>query len=188
MEDLAQITENKTYTIEDVMALPDGQRAELIDGHWYDMATPSRIHQEIVMAIAYELRSYVRKKGGDCRVYPAPFAVFLNKDNRNYLEPDIVVVCDPGKLSDRGCEGAPDLVVEVVSPSTSRRDYAIKLFKYRTAGVREYWIINPETKTINSYLFSAEGEDSEQADQISFDGKLVSGIYPDFEVTLAELL
>ena len=188
MEDLAQITENKAYTIEDVMALPDGQRAELIDGHWYDMATPSRIHQDIVSILTWKFNEYISKKGGDCRVYPAPFAVFLNKDNRNYLEPDIVVVCDPGKLSDRGCEGAPDLVVEVVSPSTSRRDYAIKLFKYRTAGVREYWIINPETKTINSYLFSPEDEDSEQADQISFDGKLVSGIYPDFEVTLAELL
>ena len=186
--ELARTDYNRNeYTVEDVMNLPDGQRAELIDGHWFDMATPNRIHQEIVMAVSWELRNYIRGKGGKCRVYPAPFAVFLKKDNRNYLEPDVVVVCDEDKLSDRGCEGAPDLVVEVVSPSTKRRDYGLKLFKYRMAGVKEYWVINPETRIINSYVFDVD-EEKGWGDQISFDEELVSELFPDLSMRLAEVL
>ena len=177
------------YTVDDIMNLPEGERAELIDGVWYDMAAPLREHQEIVSVINTELSNHIRKKGGSCRVYPAPFAVFLNQDNRNYLEPDVTVVCDPGKLDKYGCKGAPDLVVEVTSPTTKDRDYAIKLFKYRDAGVKEYWIINPDSKTINTYSFSDEAEERvEKADQISFDEELTSSLYPDFSLTLSELL
>ena len=177
------------YTVDDIMNLPEGERAELIDGVWYDMATPLREHQEIVMAVSGRLDQYVREKGGKCRVYPAPFAVFLNKDNRNYIEPDVTVVCDPEKLDKYGCNGAPDLVVEVVSPSTKDRDYAIKLFKYRDAGVKEYWIINPESRTINTYAFSDEAEERvESANQLSFDKELTSSLYPGFSMVLSELL
>ena len=130
-------TDNIGYTVDDILSLPDGKRAELIDGHWYDMATPLRIHQRIVMLISNALHDFIKNKGGSCEVYPAPFAVFLNNDNKNYLEPDVTVICDPNKLTDIGCEGAPDLVVEVTSPSTEKRDYGVKLFKYRAAGVRE---------------------------------------------------
>ncbi len=182
-----KMEEKKGYTVKDIYALPEGKRAELIDGHWYDMAAPSRVHQDIISILTWRLNDYISKKGGNCRVYPAPFAVFLSHDNKNYLEPDVSVVCDPNKLSDRGCEGAPDLVMEVVSPSTMRRDYALKLFKYRAAGVKEYWIINPETRAINTYLFSTD-EEEEIAGQITFDEKLVSGLYPDFEIVLADLL
>ena len=88
-------------------------------------------------------RKLYTKKKGECEVYAAPFAVFLNKDDHNYIEPDISVICDKNKLDDRGCNGSPDWVIEITSPSDPQRDYGIKLFKYRTAGVREYWIINP---------------------------------------------
>ena len=102
------------------------------------------------------------------------------------MEPDISVICDKNKLTDKGCDGAPDLVVEIVSPSTARMDYAIKLFKYRAAGVREYWIINPDTRMTMTYHFATD-ENEETAAQIPFEGELLSAICSDFRVTLAEL-
>ena len=140
-----------TYTTDYMYALPEGQRAELINGIVYDMAPPSRLHQEIVMNLSAEIRDYIKINHGSCKVYPAPFAVFLNKDNKTYVEPDISVICDKSKLDDRGCNGAPDWIIEVVSPGTKRMDYGIKLFQYRTAGVREYWIVNPLNRTVNVY-------------------------------------
>ncbi len=175
------------YTIDDIMALPEGERAELIDGVWYDMATPSTDHQGIVNAISTELTNHIRKKGGSCKVFPAPFAVFLNNDDYNYLEPDVTVVCDPDKLDSKGCHGAPDLVVEVVSPSTRGRDLGLKLFKYRNSGVREYWVINPETRIITAYGFSEnQDEEKEEANQVSFDDEFSSFIFPEFSMKLSE--
>lgn len=150
-----------SYTTDDIYALPEGRRAELIDGQIYDMAPPSRVHQKIVSGLHYKIRAYIEQRHGACEVYPAPFAVFLHADDKNYVEPDISVICDDSKLDDRGCNGAPDWVVEVVSPSTQRMDYSIKLFKYRTAGVREYWIVNPMKQTVQVYSFEGE-EDSAQ--------------------------
>lgn len=135
------LPKSNTYTIDDIYALPEGQRAELIDGQIYDMAPPSPMHQELVMELSATLRDYIKKNGGPCKVYPAPFAVFLNEDDRNYVEPDISVICDSSKVDNRGYQGAPDFIIEIVSPSSQRMDYLTKLFKYRTAGVREYWIV-----------------------------------------------
>ena len=177
----------KEYTIEDIMALPDGQRAELIDGEWFDMATPLSIHQMILVAVVGELRDYIRNKGGECLVLPAPFAVFLNNDDYNYLEPDVSIICDREKIDDKGCHGAPDLVVEIISPSTKKRDYGIKLFKYRTAGVKEYWIINPDTKTINTHVFD-NGEGKETGDQVTFDEEIPCALFPDLKLILKEAL
>ena len=128
------LQQEKIYTIEDIYALPDGQRAELIDGRIYNMAPPARIHQKLITELVSALHQHIRDNNGDCEVYPAPFAVFLNADDKNYVEPDISVVCDKSKLIEKGCNGAPDLIMEVVSPSTQQMDYGIKLFKYRTAG------------------------------------------------------
>ena len=97
------------YTIEDIYALPEGKRAELIDGQIYDMAPPSYQHQRLVMELSSTLRNYIKSKGGPCEVLPAPFAVFLNQDDYNYVEPDISVICDPSKINDKGCNGAPIL-------------------------------------------------------------------------------
>ncbi len=110
----------KIYTTEDIYALPEGERAELIDGRLYNMAPPSRIHQEILMELSATLRDYIRKNAGNCKVYPAPFAVFLGEDNKNYVEPDISVICDKNKLTDKGCNGAPDFVIEIVSPGSRK--------------------------------------------------------------------
>ena len=96
------------YSIEDIYNLPDGQRAELIDGELYMMATPGRVHQELVTDFTYFIKDYIKNKKGECRLYPAPFAVFLNANNDIYVEPDISVICDKNKLTDEGCKGAPD--------------------------------------------------------------------------------
>lgn len=152
---------DSSHTVHEIYALPEGQRAELIDGYLYNMAPPNRVHQQIVSGLHYKIRNYIESNHGLCEIYPAPFAVFLNADERNYVEPDLSIICDQDKLDDRGCNGAPDWVIEVVSPSTQRMDYSVKLFKYRTAGVREYWIVNPMTRTVQVYSFEGN-EDSAQ--------------------------
>ena len=181
------LMKSEEYTVDDIYALPEGARAELIDGRWYDMAAPGSFHQAIVAVITADLVNHIKNKGGKCRVFPSPVAVFLNEDNRNYLEPDIIVVCDEEKINERGCNGAPDLVVEIVSPSSKKIDYGIKLFKYRMSGVREYWIINPDMKTINTYSFSKD-EEEEEANQLGFDEELTSSVLPGFSIVLSEEL
>lgn len=106
--------------------MPDGQRAELIDGQFYNMAPPSWIHKEISYQISRLLGNYIESNGGRCRVYPPPFAVNLDADDKDWVEPDISLICDPNKLIDRGCSGAPDLIFEIVSLSSRRMDYIIK--------------------------------------------------------------
>jgi len=173
-----------SYTIEDIYALPEGERAELIDGQLYSMAPPSYMHQKLVSEFTQSIGQYIKTHNGSCEVIPAPFAVFLNQDDRTYVEPDISVICDHNKLSDRGCEGAPDFIIEIVSPGTQKRDYGIKLFKYRNAGVREYWIVNPVQKIVNVYCF----EDEENTDLYSFENDIPVGIYPGFSINIQELL
>lgn len=144
------LTKKRRYTIDDIYALPDGKRAELIDGQIYYVAPPSRKHQTIARELFSSINSYIKSNGGSCESFFAPFAVFLNSDDKNYVEPDISVICDITKLTDKGCSGAPDWIIEIVSPGSRRADYYTKLFKYRTAGVREYWIVDPEK---NAFLF-----------------------------------
>ena len=178
------LLQEKIYTIDDIYALPEGQRAELIDGHIYMMAPPNTRHQHLVSEFTITIGNYIRSKGGNCKVFPAPFAVFLNYDDQNYVEPDISVICDKDKLNEKGCNGAPDWIIEIVSPSTSRIDYGVKLFKYRTAGVREYWIVNPMKKTVT--VFDMESE--EKSNQYDFDETISSCIYEDLEINITNLL
>lgn len=174
--------ENNKYTLDDIYALPAGQRAELIDGELYMMATPSRIHQRLVKDFTYFIEEHIRRKNGDCEVYPSPFAVFLNADDKTYLEPDVSVICDKNKLIDEGCKGAPDWIIEIVSPSSKRMDYYIKLFKYRSAGVREYWIVDPMKQRIMVYNF-----ENDTVEECSFSDIVKAGIYDDFEIDFSEI-
>ena len=176
--------QEKSYTIEDIYALPDGQRAELIDGHMYMMAPPSTTHQRISYSLARKISDYIDQKNGSCEVFLAPFAVLLNKNDVNYVEPDISVICDKSKLDEKGCNGAPDWVIEIVSPSTSQMDYGIKLFKYRTAGVREYWIVNPLKQTVNVYDFEKE----KRTNLYSFDDSIPVCIYTELNINITDLL
>lgn len=178
------LPKEQVYTSKDYWDLPEDQRAELIDGQLYAMAPPYRIHQELVGELYAMIHHYIKSKGGSCKVYPAPFAVNLTANDKTWVEPDISVICDKGKLSDRGCEGAPDWIIEVVSPSTERTDCGIKLFKYRSAGVREYWIVNPRLRTANVYDF----ENDEKHRQYSFDDEIPVCIYEDLIIRISDLL
>lgn len=174
----------KTYCINDIYALPDGQRAELIDGQIYDMAPLNFIHQKLVSKFNTKIENFITDHRGDCQVLPAPFAVFLNNDSYTYVEPDLSVICDRSKLDDKGCNGAPDWVIEITSPSTASRDYGAKLFKYRSAGVREYWIVNPKTRIVNVFDF----EHDIAAAQYSFDEAISGYIFAELSIRVADLL
>lgn len=178
------LPQTRLYTIDDIYALPDGERAELMDGKLYMMAPPSRIHQKISGGIFTEIYHYIRKNNGNCEIYAAPFAVFLTNDNINYLEPDLSIICDPSKLDEKGCHGAPDWIIEITSPSNPQTDYGIKLFKYRNAGVREYWIVNPLKKTVMVYDF----EKQEHSNQYNFDDDVPVCIFDDLIINIDKLL
>lgn len=162
----------ETYTMEKIYALPDGERAELIDGHIYYMAPPSTKHQRLLNYIITEINLYIRESDGDCEVFPTPFAVFLEGNDKNYVEPDISVVCDRDKITDKGCNGAPDWVIEIVSPSSRKMDYFKKLFKYRTSGVREYWVVDAEKELVTVYDFVHD-----DMEEYSFGADVPVGIY-----------
>lgn len=171
------------FTTDYIYALPDGKRAELIDGSIYYMAPPTRKHQRIVGKLYRIIADYIDRKNGKCEVNIAPFAVFLNADQRNYVEPDITVVCDPNKLSDKGCMGSPDWIIEVVSPGSRRMDYMIKLFKYRTAGVREYWIVDDERQRVTVYDL-----ENENVEEYTFADVVAVRIYNDMEIDFHNLV
>lgn len=178
------LSKERLYTTDDIYTLPEGKRAELIDGQIFDMAPPSTTHQIITGELYAAIRNYIRKNDGSRKPYISPFAVFLNEDDQNYLEPDVSVVCSPDKIDEKGCHGAPDWLIEVVSPATQSRDYGIKLFKYRTAGVREYWIVNPMKKIVNVYDF----ENEIGTGLYSFDDDIPVSIYPGFSIKISDLI
>ncbi len=173
------------HTIEEIYALPDDIRAELIDGELYYMAAPTRTHQRINGELHLIIANYIRSHGGKCEVYIPPFGVFLNADDSIYVLPDLIIVCDTDKLEERGCIGAPDWVVEVASPSSLKIDGMIKLEKYRLAGVKEYWTIYPAKRTVLVYRFDAEG-DTEPITIYSFDDEIPSGVLPGLKACLKE--
>lgn len=176
------LAQEKHYTIDDIYNLPEGSRAELVDGQIYYMAPPSRKHQLIAGELFTAINSYIKSKSGTCEPYIAPFAVFLNKDDINYVEPDISVICDVSKLTDKGCSGAPDWIIEIVSPSSRRMDYFTKLFQYRTSGVREYWIVDPDRNRVTVYDF-----ESEDARDYTFSDSVKASIYDDLYIDFADI-
>ena len=169
------LEKEKIYTMEDIYALPDGEHAELIDGQIYYMAPPSWEHQKISRKLHQAIANYIDNNNGECEALAAPFAVFLNEDGRNYVEPDISVICDLSKLDSKGCHGAPDWIIEIVSPSSKPRDYMTKLFKYCMAGVREYWIVDSEKQMITVYAF-----EKDTVEQYDFGEDVPVGIYDGF--------
>ena len=178
------LLKEETYTIDDIYALPDGERAELIDGRMYMMAPPSRKHQRISTRLVSIIDRYIEEHKGKCEVYAAPFAVYLDERSNTYVEPDISVICDPDKLDDRGCKGAPDWIIEIVSPASKKMDYLLKLLKYRFAGVKEYWIVDPEKERTTIYYY-----EQDEAPMISlFTQTIQSGIYEGLEINISELL
>ena len=176
------LPKEELYTTDFIYNLPDGERAELIDGQIYYMAPPTFTHQKLIFELSLAIGNYIKSKKGICEVIPAPFAVFLNEDDKNYVEPDISVICDKSKLTDKGCTGAPDWIIEIVSPGSIRMDYHIKLFKYRTAEVREYWIVDPLKNRIMVYNF-----ETETVEEYTFSDKVKASIYNNLEIDFSKI-
>lgn len=174
------LKKDDVYTVDDIYALPDGERAELIDGKIYYMAPPSTRHQRLLNYLVTEINLFIRKNNGECEVFPAPFAVFLNENDKTYVEPDISVVCDKNKITDKGCQGAPDWIIEIVSPSSKQMDYYKKLFKYRMAGVREYWVADPDREIVTVYNF-----EHDNMEEYSFGTEVPAGIYEGFSISVS---
>ena len=172
------------HTSEDYWNLPEEERAELINGKFYDMAPPSRIHQKLVFSISRIIGNYIADHHGSCEVYPAPFAVNLDADDKDWVEPDVSVICDPNKLTDRGCSGAPDLIFEIVSPASRKMDYGLKNTVYSDAGVREYWIVDPVKEKVVVYCY----ENDSELYLYSFDVDIPVGIYSGLTIRIRDLL
>ena len=161
------------YTLEDYYALPDDIRAELIDGELIFLEAPSSIHQELIGELFFEIKLYIRTNNGPCKILPSPLDVQLDCDNRTMLQPDISVICHRDRIVKKGVYGAPDLCIEIVSPSSRKRDYEKKRIKYQNADVREYWIIDPKTESVLCYFF----EESNESHSYTFDDKIPVRIY-----------
>jgi Uma2 family endonuclease len=172
-------------TIDDIYALPEGERAELIDGKLYYMATPKTVHQRILTKLTIEIGNFIKAKKGPCEVLPAPYGVFLKADDSVFVEPDISVICDPEKIDEKGCIGAPDWIIEIISPSSASHDYVRKFVLYNKAGVREYWIVDPRNNTVTVHFF-----DTEEYIPLyyTFKDKVKVNIYDDFVIDFMELL
>lgn len=177
------LTQKRFYTIDDIYSLPDGKRAELIDGQIYYMAPPNTKHQKILSFLHLEIGNYIRANKGSCEVFPAPFAVFLTADDSKYLEPDISVICDTDKITEHGCNGAPDWIIEIVSPSSRPMDYYTKLSLYRSAGVREYWIVDPMKQIILIY----DMEHAAAPVIYSFTDRIKVEIYDDLYINFSDI-
>ena len=179
---MGALAESKKYTVRDIEALPEGERAELIDGEMYMMASPSRRHQRVLGKLYRIISDYIDSKGGKCEVNIAPFAVYLFDDDYNYFEPDISVVCDRQKLDDKGCHGAPDWILEIVSPGSQRMDYILKNYKYDEAGVREYWIVDIDRRKVRCFNLT-----SGATEEYGFSETVKVGIYEDFSIDFNEV-
>lgn len=174
----------KKENTQDYWNLPEKERAELIHGKLYAMAPPGRIHQKLVSKLNTKIDNYITDKKGRCEVYPAPFAVNLDAEDKNWVEPDISVICNPEKLTDRGCKGAPDLIIEVASPASRKLDYSTKNTLYMEAGVREYWIIDPAKERITVYYY----EEDAAPVIYSFAASVEINIFPGLRISIADLL
>lgn len=152
----------KYYTYADILSWEEDERAEIINGNLYMMAPPMRIHQDVSNALETQIQDFLKDK--PCKMYHAPFGVRLFEQDGDspeevdtVVEPDILVVCDLSKLDKYGCKGAPDFIIEILSPSTARHDRFVKLNLYQRAKVKEYWIVDPLNNTVDVCLPDENG-------------------------------
>ncbi len=170
---------DKKYTYGDYRRWPDDERWELIDGVAWNMSpAPYRRHQEISGRLFYAVYGFLGNK--DCKVYTAPFDVLLpgvneqdEDDVTTVVQPDILVICDKNKLTEKGCTGAPDWIVEIITPNTAKKDIDIKFHLYERHGVLEYWVVDPGNKYIQVYLLDEKGKYPEEP-QVSVSGDSIS--------------
>lgn len=159
--------QTETITLEQYETIPEEKRIEVFDGITYDMASHSQLHQAISMELSNIFYNYIKSNNGTCKLFTAPFDVKLSDKPLTIVQPDIMVICDPEKLDEKRCNGAPDFIIEIVSPSNPEDDYIRKLYYYKNHGVREYWIVDPQRKIVTVNYF---------------DGHMVSLQYPFYSV------
>lgn len=174
------------YSYADYLIWDENERWEILDGVPYMQAAPSRIHQEISMELATQFHTYL--KGKTCRVFAAPFCVRLDvekndNDVKNVVEPDITIVCDNSKLDEKGCKGSPDMIIEILSPSTGKNDRFIKFNKYEKAGVKVYWVVEPDQKLVSIFTLQPDGKYG-RPEMYTEEDKMLVSIFPDLEIDL----
>lgn len=187
-----QLDLSKTYTYADYLTWQFDERLELIKGWIYKMSpAPRRLHQKVEGNLHVEIGHFFKKK--ECEVYESPFDVRLlknkgqsDKEITTVIQPDICVICDLEKLDDRGCLGAPDLIVEVLSPSTMKKDYYEKFNLYQENGVKEYWLVNPEGKSLQ--IFHLENDEYLEFDTLEEKDEIItSKLFPDLKFPMTSV-
>lgn len=189
---LPRTADNQRFTYADYLSWSDDKRWELIDGIAYSMSpAPGTRHQRMSGALFNQIYNHL--KGKQCEVFAAPFDVRLSDSpstSDNYIDtvvqPDISVICDKSKLDERGCNGAPNLIVEILSPATAGHDLKTKYELYQRHGVKEYWIIHPAEKTLLVYQLEEQGRYG-AAGRFAGDDKVPVGLLGDLVVDLGEV-
>lgn len=174
------------YTYADYLKWDEGERWEILDGIAYMQAAPSRVRQEVTGELYRQFANYLQDK--KCKVYHAPFCVRLdikkdNSDIKNVVEPDITIVCDTSKLDERGCMGSPDMIIEVLSPSNGKQDRVYKFNKYEKAGVKIYWIVEPDHSLVSVFSLQSNGRYGRPA-MYTYEDKIKVSIFPNLEIDL----
>lgn len=188
---LAQLDQNKQYSYAEYLTWKFEERVELLRGFIAKMAAPSRIHQEISGILHAKIR--LQLWHSPCKIYAAPFDVRLphfskklDKNVTTVVQPDLCIVCDPSKLDARGCAGAPDLIIEILSPGNSKKEMIDKFTIYEEAGVKEYWLVQPAEKTILRYVLNEKGEYIGLR-PMTEEGMISTPIVPDFEMDIKDI-
>ncbi len=172
----AETNEVRTMTESDYYAIPDDIKAELIEGQIYYMASPRTVHQILLLELASRINNYIKKNGGSCKVI-IDIDTKLNTAKDTIVRPDISVICEPEKITEKRCEGSPDWIIEITSPSDPKHDYLTKLSLYQHVGVREYWIVDPDKRSVIVYRLT---DDKFDTTCYTFCDTIPVGIYDDF--------
>ncbi|BBB89626.1 MAG TPA: Uma2 family endonuclease [Methylomusa anaerophila] len=186
------IRNDRVYTYADYLNWPENERWEIIDGVAYMMAPPSTEHQRIVGRLFNEFANHLNLKGKTCEVFIAPFGVTFDKQTSNdkntyAVEPDITVICDKSNITEKGCKGSPDLIIEVLSPATASIDIIKKRRLYEQNGVLEYWIVDPVHQIISRLYLNEELSKYRESEYFSRDNTITPIIFPELQINLKDI-
>ncbi len=188
---IPQKKDNEKFTYSDYLTWPDDERWEIIDGEAWDMSpAPSTEHQSISMFFSTEISTFLKDKS--CRIFAAPFDIRLSEPGDigeeeivSVVQPDISVICDSDKIDKKGCRGAPDLIIEILSPSTAYKDETEKLMLYEKHSVKEYWIVNPDAEYIMIYRYN--GKDFDKPEYLKGEDVIRSLAIEGLEISLTDV-